>query len=125
MKQRENDADRFAVDHFLSELTQDNERMVRLFGILVLYLCLLIGKKHRSLSESPTHPDVATRILRVLSYDVADEGFRDSLRGAVMLALTYFLDRQGVSMMGKEFDGSEAALEHCINVFDELRSLRS
>jgi len=122
LKQRENDADRDAVSHFLSELDSDSEKTVRLFGILVTYLCLLIGTRDCSQLESLTHPDLGTRILNILSCDILDEGFRDSLRGAAILALTYFLEKQGVSLKGCKFDDSEAALGYCLNRFDELRS---
>jgi len=122
LKQRENDADRNAVSHFLSELDSDSEKTVHLFGILITYLCLLIGTRDCSQLESLTHPDLGTRILNILSCDILDEGFRDSLRGAAILALTYSLGRQGVSLKGCQFDDSESALKYYLDRFDELRS---
>ncbi|NLV46857.1 MAG: ImmA/IrrE family metallo-endopeptidase [Candidatus Hydrogenedentes bacterium] len=114
LKQMENEADRFAVDHFVTELDSDSEKTVRLYGIVITYLCFLIGTKKSSQLRSSTHPDMGTRILNVLSQDISDQGFRDSLRGAVILALTYFLNRQGISLRGQAFNDAEDALEYCL-----------
>src|SRR5690606_10349479 len=45
LKQRENDADGYAVSHFLSGIEDEKERTVRLFGIIITYLCFLIGTR--------------------------------------------------------------------------------
>jgi hypothetical protein len=122
LRQLENEADRFAVQHFLMDLEDDAEKAVRLRGIVTTYLCFLIGKGRRALPETPTHPDLPMRISNVLSSGNLDTGFRHNLCGTVVLAFTYFLQGLGVDMSGMEFDDAEAALQHCIRIFDELRS---
>lgn len=125
LKELENAADQFAMEHFLSELPSDSEKTVRLFGMLVVYACLLIGKKHRTLAESPTHPDLITRINRVLSYNIEDVGFQDSLRGAVLLALIYFFQCQDISVADMVFDDAEKAFEYCCGLIDTLKDSRN
>lgn len=122
LRQRENDADLYAVQHFLSGIDDDADKTVRLFGIVITYLCLLIGKRNCSQLETTTHPNLGTRILNTLNNEVEDVGFQDSLRGAVILALTYFLGRHGVDMGGVSLEDSMEGLRFCFEEFDLLRT---
>jgi hypothetical protein len=122
LKQSENQADQFAVEHFIMGLESDTEKAVRLRGIVTTYLCLLIGKGRRALIETLTHPDLPTRIQNVLFAENLDMGLRHNLCGTVVLAFVYFLRGLGVDMLGVVFDDSEDALRHCVRIFDEFHS---
>lgn len=120
-KMLENEADVFAMNSLVSEIDNEKEKLEKGLAMLLTNLSILFILKNPKEVNSPTHPDVDTRIHNLLEYIGEDLPKFDYLWYLACFACNLFFAHHRIEVGQEMADTSIHLFTRYLKVFDQIK----